>query len=87
MEMAEDEFADDRITYVVLSDVTLRGNSDQLEGFDRELVEATRDRLIREGYAKIVNGPKPPAGARQINQNKMTSRGIELFQRLKKKLK
>ena len=87
LEMGEDGFADDRITYVVLSDVTLWGNSQQLEKFDRESVEATRDRLIAEGYAHIVKGRKPPAGARQIDRSVMNPKGRELFQRLKRKLK
>ena len=85
--MTEDGFADDRITYLVLQDVTLWGNSEQLAKYDREIVEATRDRLINDGYAFVLEGPKPPSGARQINQSKMTPKGTEFFRRLNEKLK
>ncbi len=84
--MTEDGFADDRLTFLILEDVTLRANSIELREYPAEMVEATRTRLISERYAFVTPGPTPPRGAQRIDRGRLTDKGAELFQRLKHKL-
>ncbi len=80
--MAEDGFADDRLTLLVLSDVTLFGNDDELREFEPALVHATRQRLLAEGYAYIIEGD----GQRRPVRARLTTKGYDLSGRLRQKL-
>lgn len=84
--MTEDDFPDTRLTFLILQDATLFGNSDKLKSYDLSLVYATRDRLINEGYVRISRtGAKHPETGIRRDVSKLTSRGSELFQQLQGK--
>lgn len=86
--MTEDGFPDDCLTLLVLQDATLFGNSEELKAYDNVLVDQTRDRLIRERYVIVSpTGPRHPRTNERRMKSKLTSKGIELFQRLKGKVK
>ncbi len=90
--MTEDGFPDDMLTFLVLSDVTLFGNSEQLKEFDQNSVHLTRDRLLGEGYANIITSGKPLRGddvevRPAPRRGQLTNKGRDLFIRLKRKLR
>lgn len=85
--MAEEGFADDELTLLVLRDVTLFGNSDELQAYDRALVLETQSRLLREGYAKILKGIPPGKTGARPDRGILKKDGRLLMVRLERKLK